>query len=98
MPNQKTDIWGRVHCSIALFVMVNPDVEMVAAYFRRATRHLSASWIPLLPLFAVVYAARSFLPSDWSINAALIIMLGLTLRALWPRATSLCSLPRMVMS
>jgi hypothetical protein len=62
---------------------VSPHMEMVAAYLRRANRHLSASLIPWLPLAAALYAARSLLPSGWAVNAGLTIASGLTLRALW---------------
>jgi hypothetical protein len=58
-------------------------MEMIAAYLRRANRHLSASLIPLLPLAAALYAGRSILPNGWAVNAGLIIASGLTLRALW---------------
>lgn len=62
--------------------MVSPRIQVVAAYFRRANRHLSASLIPwLLPLVAL-YAARSLLPG-WALNAVEITLLGQILRALW---------------
>jgi hypothetical protein len=53
------------------------------SYVRRAARHLSATLIPWLALFVVLYAARSMVPDEWSVNAAFIIELGLILRALW---------------
>jgi hypothetical protein len=64
-------------------VVVSPRIQVVAAYLRRANRHLSASWIPWLPVAVALYAASSLLPSGWAVNAGLIIAFGLTLRALW---------------
>lgn len=62
---------------------MSPRIQVVAAYLRRAIRHLSASLIPWLPLFVVLYATRSLVPDDWSVNAAFVIEFGLILRALW---------------